>query len=243
MQPGERPNRHVGSLQRLDPADEQDDRTVRRQAEGAPRATSIAGSEEGVLDSRRHRLDHPTRVAVQAAKLTLFLRTADADRIAASDHLRLGTIAPLRFEVATLGLDPGESVERRDQRHIEAVLETMPGDAAEPVVAVDEIDAASGLDVLTDAVGEDVDLLGECRLGKVERPGRDVHHRMPRLDQQLGREVPVDRPACTSCTRRRRGRVPRRPRARTRSSRRCRRNLAARAGTCEGRSRRPAARL
>ena len=34
----------------------------------------------------------------------------------------------------------------------------------------------------------DVDLLGERLLGKVERAGGDVHHRVPRLDDQLGRQ-------------------------------------------------------
>ena len=94
-------------------------RTIGRSA-GRPTARRapppIAGGEEGVLDGRRHRLDDPVGIAVQTAELTLLLRTADADGVAAADHLGLGTVAPLRLEVAALGLDPGEGVERRDER-------------------------------------------------------------------------------------------------------------------------------
>ena len=165
VQPGERPYGHVGALERLDPPDEQQDRPVGGEAERAARAAAVTGGEEGVLDRRRHDLDDAVRVAVEAAELALLLRTAHADGVAAADHLGLGTIAPLRFEVATFRLDAGEGVERRDQRHVEAMLEAVPGDAAEPVVAVDDVDSAAGFDVLGDAVGEHVHLLGERLLG------------------------------------------------------------------------------
>ena len=205
-------------------------------------AAPISGGEEGVLDSRRHGLDHAMGIAVEPAELALLLGTADADRITAADHLGLGAVAPHRLEVAALGLDPGQGVERRDQRDVEAVLEAMAGDAAQPVVAVNHVYAASGFNVLGDAVGEHVDLLGERLFGQVERPGGDVHHRMSRLDHQLARQTRAIGPGVRRALDPSLGEGARRPRARTRSSLRCHLTLAARAGTCEERSGRPAAR-
>ena len=141
-----------------------------------------------MLDGRRHGLDHAVRVAVQAAELTLLLRAAHADRVAAPDHLGLGSVAPLRLEVAALGLDPRQGVERRHQRHVEAVLQAVAGNPTEPVVAVDHVDSTGRLDVLADPVGEHVDLLGERLLGELERTGRDVDHGVARLDDQLARQ-------------------------------------------------------
>ena len=180
---------HVRPFQRLEPADEQDDRSVCRQADGTAGAAPIAGGEEGVLDGRRHRLDHAVRVAVQTAELAFLLRTADANRIATTDHLGLGAVTPIRFEVAALGLDPGQGVERRHQRHVEAVLEAMAGDPTQPVVAVDQVDAPARLDVVPDPVGEHVDLLGERLFGEVERSGGHVNHGVSRLDDQLTRQA------------------------------------------------------
>ena len=140
-QRGEGADGHVGRLQRLDAPDEQDDRPVDGQPDGAPRAGPVAGGEEGVLDGRRDDLDAPGRVAVQAAELALLLRAADADGVAAADDVGLGPVAPRRLEVAALGLDPGQRVERRHERHVEGVLEAVPDDAAQPVVAVDDVDA------------------------------------------------------------------------------------------------------
>ena len=97
----------------------------------------VAGREEGVLDGRRHDLDRAGGVAVQAAELALLLRAADADGVAAADDLRLGPVPPRRLEVAALGLDPGQGVERRDERQVEVVLEPVADHAAQPVVAVD----------------------------------------------------------------------------------------------------------
>ena len=138
-----------------------------------------------MLDRRRHRLDHAPRIAVEATELTFLLRTAHADGIAAPDHLGLGAVAPLRFEVAAFRLDPRQGVERRHQRHVEAVLQAMAGDPAQPIVAVDQVDSTSRLDVFAHPVGEHVDLVGERLLGEPERTGGDVDHGMTRLDDQL----------------------------------------------------------
>ena len=145
----------------------------------------MSGGEEGVLDGRRDRLDDPVGIAVQAAELPFLLRAADTDGIAAADDLRLGTFAPLRLEVTALGLDAGEGVEGGDEGHAEAMLQTVPGDTTQPVVAMDHVGPTGGLEVLGDAVGKHVDLFGERFLGEVERTGWDVNHGVPGLDEQL----------------------------------------------------------
>ena len=115
---------------------------------GSPTArrapAAVAGREEGVLDGRRDDLDAPGRVAVEATELALLLGAADADRVAAADDVGLGPVAPLRLEVAALGLDPGQRVERRHERDVEGVLEAVADHAAQPVVAVDDVDAGAG---------------------------------------------------------------------------------------------------
>ena len=88
----------------------------------------------------------------------------------------------LGLGVAGLGLDPGEGVERRHQRQVELVLEAVPGDARQPVVGVQGVDAAAGPDVGEHAVGELVDQLGERLLGDVGGAGGDVHDPEPGLD-------------------------------------------------------------
>ena len=66
---GERTDGDVGRLQRLDPPDEQHHRHVGRQPDRPARAGAVARREEGVLDGRRHDLDAPGRVAVEAPEL------------------------------------------------------------------------------------------------------------------------------------------------------------------------------
>ena len=102
---------------------------VARQAERVAGAAPVAGGEEGVLDAGGDDLDAPGRVAVQPAELALLLGAADADRVGAADDLGLGALAPQRLEVAALGLDPGQRVERGDERQVELVLEAVADDA------------------------------------------------------------------------------------------------------------------
>ena len=138
----QRPDRHVGPLQRLDPTDEQDHRHVGRADRAQPGAALVARREEGVLDAGRDDLDPTLRVAVQPAELLLLLDAADADGVGAVDQLGLGAVAPAGFRVAALGLDPGQRVERRHERDVEGVLDAVGDDAAQPVVGVDDVGAA-----------------------------------------------------------------------------------------------------
>ena len=125
--------------------------TSARQVERLARPASIAGGEERMLDTGGDDLDAAARVAVQPAELALLLRAADADRVGAADDLVLGTLAPQRLEVAALGLDLGERVERADERQVELVLDAVGDDAAEPVVGVERRRPGSRREVLDDA--------------------------------------------------------------------------------------------
>ena len=126
--------------------------------------------------------------------------------------------------------------------HVEGVLQAVADHAAQPVVAVHDVDTGAAAHVVEHAVGECIELVGERLLGQVVRPGRDVHDAVAGLDGDLRRAAPPGAPACTSCTRRLPGPTPRRPRARTRSSPRCRRNPAAATATCAARSSPPSSR-
>ncbi len=184
----QRTNRDVRTLQRLDPTHEQHHRDVVGQIERRPCAAPVTGGEERMLDARRDDLDLALRVAVQSTELLLLFGTAHADRIGTVDELGLGPIAPARFRVAALGLDPGERVERRDERDVEFVLDPVGDHATQPVVGVDDVGATVGGEVCEHALGELVDDLGERLLGEVMGPGLDIDHPMVRLDPHLGRE-------------------------------------------------------
>jgi hypothetical protein len=132
----------VGCLQRLDAAHEQQHRGIHRQVEGTAGAAALAGCEERMLHARGNDLDATLRVAVQAAELALLLGAADADGVGAGDDLLLGTMAPLRLQVAAFGLHLGQRVERADERDVELVLDAMRNQAAEEVVGVHHVGRA-----------------------------------------------------------------------------------------------------
>ena len=147
-----------------------------------PGAAPVAGREERVLDARGDDLDPPARIAVEAAELALLLGAADADRVGAVDDLGLGPLAPDRLRIAALGLDPGEGVERGDERQLELVLDAVRDEAAEPVVGVHHVGAGTVLEVVDHGVAELVDDVRQVFLGEVERPAGQVHDPVPRLD-------------------------------------------------------------
>ena len=90
--------------------------------------------------------------------------------------------------VAALRLDPGERVERRHERDVEDVLDAVGDDAAEPVVGMDDVGAAVGLEMGEHTVGELVEDVGERLLREVVRAGLDVHDAVTGLDEHLGRQ-------------------------------------------------------
>ena len=136
---------HGGALQRLDPPDEQEQRSPGGEIECPSRLGPVAGSEEGVVHAGGHDAD-PRRVgAVELGDLGRLDGAGGEDRVRAPDHGRLGLgpdVPGVRLDLlgAGLGLDPVQRVERRHQGEVELVLDGVPGDAAEPVVGVHGIE-------------------------------------------------------------------------------------------------------
>ena len=162
------------------------------EAEGAAGTGLIAGSEERVLDAGGDDLEPTSRIAVVAAELVGLLVAAHADRVGAVDDLGLGTITPVGFEVAAVGLHPGERVERRDERQVELVLESVADEAAEPVVGVDHIGSVVAGEPVEHPSTELVDHLGQGLLGEVVRTGLDVDHAVAGFDHDLvGQSVTI----------------------------------------------------
>ena len=137
------------------------------QPQGSAGAGAFARREEGVLHTGGDDLDATLWVPVQPSELLLLGVAAHTDRIGTADDLGLGELTPQRLGVAALGLDPGERVERRHERHAEVVLEPMADDPTQPVVGMDDV----GLLVLVDPVEH----TGAERLGDIgERLLRQV---------------------------------------------------------------------
>ena len=69
------------------------------------------------------------------------------------------------------------------------MLEAVADDAAQPVVAVDDVDAGPVADVVEHAVGERVELVGQRLLREVVRAGRHVDDAVPGLDERPRRQA------------------------------------------------------
>ena len=189
---GQRPNRNVGTLERLDAPDEQEHRSVEVESERSTRSGLITRSEERVLDAWGDDLEAALWVAVVEAELIGFLVATHADGVSAVHDLGLGTITPWRFGVPMRGLHPSKGVECGDERHVELVLQPMPDHAAEPVVAVDHIRTFVSGDPIEHTVTELVGHLRQRLFGEMMRTGLDVHHAVPWLDDDLiGETGPV----------------------------------------------------
>ena len=129
-----------------------------------------------------------------------------------------------------------------DEREVELVLEAVGGEAAEPVVGVQHVGREVAVEVVRHAVAELVDDRRQLLLAEVERPGRHVHHPVPRLDlHDLGliRARGAGEGGAVDAGLRR---APTPARARTRSSRHCRPSPVGPAATCGARGLRPVAR-
>ena len=152
----------------------------------------IAGSEERVLDAGGDDLEPALRIAVVEAELVGLLLATHADRVGAVDDLGFGTITPVRFGVAVGGLDASERVERRHERHVEFVLESVANEAAEPIVAVDHIGSVVAGEPVEHPSTELVGHLGQGLLREVVRSSLDVDDAMAWFDHDLvGQSVTI----------------------------------------------------
>ena len=134
-------------------------------------------------------LDPTLGIPVQPAELLLLGVATHTDRVGTTDDLRLGDLAPQRLGIAALGLHPGERVERRHERHLEVVLESMADHPAQPVVGVDDVGLFVLLDLVEDTGVERIGDVGERLFRQVMRTRLDVDDAMAGLDEHLARQT------------------------------------------------------
>ncbi len=121
-------DRHVSALERLDPADEEEQPPGERQPEGAPRLGPVPRSEERVVDARRDDADAAWLAAVERDDLFGLDAARRQDSVGAFDDGRLGLGAPVRHVGLDLfghrlGLHPIKGVERAHERQVQLVLD------------------------------------------------------------------------------------------------------------------------
>src|SRR5579884_139119 len=190
---GERLDREVRTLQRLDAPDEQEhppvtdaERVARTRAVGV-----VAGREQLVVDAGRDDLHALGVRGVEVDELVALLDSRRAQQVAAADHLLLDarTVARVVRAVDAGGrLDPRERVERRRDRDVELVLETVADRARDPVVPVQDVVLDVRVPLVCERrVDELVDELVERMLrdGRA-RPGRQMDHTEAGLDVDDG---------------------------------------------------------
>ena len=143
---GQRLDGDVEALERLDPADEQQHRPVERAQVGERGAGPgpVAGREERVDDARRHDLD-PGRVgAVEPLELGGLGRAVGEDGVRAADRPRASA--------STRRCGSGSPVSALTRARVwnvdtsgrsSSCLSRWPGDARQPVVGVQGVDAAA----------------------------------------------------------------------------------------------------
>ena len=181
----ESPNRHVGTLERLDAPDEQQQRSVEVEPQGVTCARLVARSEECVLDAWSDDLETTLRVAVVETELIGLFFAAHTDRVGAVHDLGLGAVTPHRLGIAVRCLHPSKRVERGHERHVEFVLEPMPDHTTEPVVAVDHVGAFVAGEPIEHAATELVGHLRQRLFREMMRTCGDVDHTMSRFDDDL----------------------------------------------------------
>ncbi len=207
-QGGQGPHRDRRPLQRLYPADEEEQRALLGKVEGAAGLLAVAGTEERMIDPGGHDAD-PGRVgAVQLVDLRRLHRAGGEHGVGAADDGGLG-LGPMVRGVcldlfgAGLGLHPVEGMEGRDEGQVHLVLDGVAGDAAQPVVGVHGVEgevligaeALRRVHALEHAVGELLDHPGKHLLGDgCRRAGGDVVDTEPGLDAEGGGKVVRPRP-------------------------------------------------
>ena len=186
---------HVGRLERLDAADEQEEHGIRGDADARPAPRRCdPGWNDGEVDTGLGD-DDPVGVGVVEVDELSGLAVGVGDEpVGGLDDLGLTDLAAHRLGQVTVGevevLDPGHRVHRVHERHAPAVGGQPADLAGEPVVRVDEV-VVAGRRVRGDAHhpgGEGAQLAREVLLGQaLVGAGRHVPHDDARLDLDDGR--------------------------------------------------------
>ena len=134
---------HVGGLERLDAADEEEEHGIRGDADGGPRLELRPGAEDGEVDARLGDGD-PVGVGVVELDELAGLALGVGDQpVGGLDDLGLADLAAHRLGQVAVGevqvLDPGHRVHGVHQRHAPAVGGEPADLAGEPVVRVHQV--------------------------------------------------------------------------------------------------------
>jgi hypothetical protein len=101
----------------------------------------------------------------------------------------LRSFAVARLKISTGTFHSGEGVEGHNERHIEAVFESMPYFAAQPVVGMHGVNSATGFNIVDNGLCEFIDDVGERFFRQVMWPGLHVDNPVPGLDNDFSGEV------------------------------------------------------
>ena len=201
QQRGRGPQHHVGALQRLDPAREDQHDRVRGQSQPPPDVrNSCRGPEHGKVHARADGLHPPGRGAVQLDQLPRLVRRVGHQPVGGRHDLALapdpdrglGAVAAGQRQV----LDLAQGVHGLHQRNPPALRGHRPHLTGQPVVRVHQV-VPAGREVglgAQHAEGERADLAGQRVLVEfLERPGHHVPDQYPGRELDDRRGVPADR--------------------------------------------------
>ena len=190
-QHADRLQQHVGRLERLDPAGEEQHDRVLGEAELASSVGPVAGAEDTEVDAGVDHVDGLGAGTVEVDQLAGLGVGVGDEEVRGLDDLLLADHACHRLRGVPLGhrlvLDLRHGVHRVHQRHVPAVAREGADLAGEPVVGVHGVVVAERVDRLgaQHLARERAELSGQLTLGQaLERTGGDVadQHAVRRLD-------------------------------------------------------------
>ena len=194
----------VGTLERLDPADEEEEPAVERETESPAGLRAVAGTEEGMVDAEGHDTDPLGIGSVERGDLLCFDAARCQHGIGALDDGRLRLGPPMGHVGLHLfghrfGFHPIQRVERTDEGQPQLVLDGVAREPGEPVVGMDRGERAV---LVTGAEAARPGHPGQHPLGELVDHGRkrffrqggqgsggNMVHPKPRLHLHHGGEI------------------------------------------------------
>jgi len=178
-------NGKVGSLQRLQPPNEQAQRPLARKSNRTSSGTTITGSEERVIDPKRNDPNARRVSVVEVSQLLGFNVTRCQHRIGTTNHGCFSN-GPTRHQRlrrqvwVCFRLHSIESVKRTQQWEIKFMLQRVSSDCTQPVVGVDRIEATAICFAEREAIWVShctEDFVGECPEVVLKFSQRNIGHR------------------------------------------------------------------